>query len=93
MLQHKTKEGKRRAELVNRVRTSRLPAEGEVVMLRDPKRSKVRVGHRPGRLPAEGPFEVKTAHGSVVELQHFKTGAVPAKFWGNLGDISAKFIS
>ena len=34
------------------------------------------MGHRPGRLAAEGPFEIKVAHGLTVELSHLKTGDV-----------------
>ncbi len=74
-LQYKMKEGRRRAELANRVRTARLPAEGDLVMLRNPARTKTRVGHRPGKFPVEGPFEVRAATGTSVDITDVSTGA------------------
>ena len=70
MLQNKFQEGQRRAELANKVRTSRGPAVGDLVMLRDPARTKAKIGHKPGKTPAEGPFEVTEAHGSSARLSH-----------------------
>ena len=73
MLQHKFREGQRRAELANRVRTSRGPMAGDLVMLRDPARTKTKIGHRPGKIPAEGPYEVVSAHGSSAKVVHVIT--------------------
>ncbi len=45
-------------------------------MLRDPAKSKQKTGHRPGSVPLDGPFEVRSASGTSVELVHSKTGLV-----------------
>ena len=45
-------------------------------MIRDPARSKSRVGHRPGSIPAEGPFEVVSAKGSSAQVRNIKTGEI-----------------
>ena len=44
-------------------------------MLRDPARTKTKVGHRPGKIPVEGPFEVRAATGTSVDLADVATGA------------------
>ena len=49
------------------------PWLGDLVMLRDPARTKTKIGHRPGKIPAEGPYEVVSAHGSSAKVAHTVT--------------------
>ena len=49
-------EGRRRAELANRSRSSRRPEVGDKVLYNDPKLRQSVAGHAPGRRPLRGPF-------------------------------------